>query len=216
MSAEEHSTALGLDIPTTNRTGRMIRRPAWHYDYDFSTDENCNISFNYEEAILSAEAEKWQPAMQNEFKNFVEIKTWDLVALPSGKPLTKGKWVFDIKRKSDGLNEQYKARYVAKGFRQIYGQNCTDTFSPTISMTVIRSLLAIAAQDGLQHNITARQIDVKTVFFNSTLEDEIFIEQPRGFESGERDVCELINCNYGIRQAKNPTDDKSLTDRSFF
>ena len=128
MSAEEHSTALGLDIPKTNRTGRMIRRSAWHYDYDFFTDENCNISLNFEEAILSADAEKWQPAMQNEFKNLVEIKTWDLVALPSGKLLTKGKWVFDIKRKSDGLNERYKARYVAKGFSQIYGQNCTDTF----------------------------------------------------------------------------------------
>ena len=35
VSDEELSTALGLDIPTTNRTGRMIRRPAWHYDYDF-------------------------------------------------------------------------------------------------------------------------------------------------------------------------------------
>ena len=44
VSDEEHSTALRLGIPTTNRTGRMIRRPAWHYDYDFSTDENCNFT----------------------------------------------------------------------------------------------------------------------------------------------------------------------------
>ena len=44
MSNEKHSTALGLDIPSTNGTGRMIRRPAWHYDYDFSTDENCNFA----------------------------------------------------------------------------------------------------------------------------------------------------------------------------
>ena len=42
MSNEEHFTALGLDIPTINGTGRMIRRPAWHYDYDFSTDKNCD------------------------------------------------------------------------------------------------------------------------------------------------------------------------------
>ena len=39
MSDEEHSTAFGRDIPTTKRTGRMNRRPAWHYDCDFSTDE---------------------------------------------------------------------------------------------------------------------------------------------------------------------------------
>ena len=32
MSAEEHSTALGLDIPAINRTGRMIRRPSTTID----------------------------------------------------------------------------------------------------------------------------------------------------------------------------------------
>ena len=96
MNDEEHSTALGHDIPTTNRTGRMIRRSAWHYDYNFSTDENCNfaiaasvngnVPLDYDEAIWSADAEKRQAPMQNEFKSLVENKTWDLVALSSGKP----------------------------------------------------------------------------------------------------------------------------------
>ena len=44
MSDEKHFTALGLDIPTTNSTGRMIRRPAWHYEFDFSTNENCSFA----------------------------------------------------------------------------------------------------------------------------------------------------------------------------
>ena len=35
VSDEQLSTTLGLDITKTTRTGRMIRRPAWHYDYDF-------------------------------------------------------------------------------------------------------------------------------------------------------------------------------------
>ena len=64
-------------------------------------------------------------------------------------------------------------------------------------MTVIRSLYAIAAQ----HDIKMRQIDVKTAFFNSTSEDETFIEQPCGFESGERDVCKLKKCIYGLKRA---------------
>ena len=46
---------------------------------------NGNVPFNYEETILSADAEKRQAAMQNEFKSLAENKTWDLVALPSGK-----------------------------------------------------------------------------------------------------------------------------------
>ena len=36
------------------------------------------------------------------------------MALPGGKLLTKGKWICDIKRKSDDSIERYKARYVAK------------------------------------------------------------------------------------------------------
>ena len=76
---------------------------------------------------------------------------------------------------------------MAMGFSQIHGQNYTDTFSPTISMTVIRSLFAIAAQ----HCLKMRQIDVKTAFLSSTLEDQFFIEQTRGYESGERDVCKF-------------------------
>ena len=91
--------ALGLDIAKLNRTGRMIRRTRWHYDYDFSTDENYNfamtasvngnVPLNYEEAILSAGAGKWQAAMKKEFSSLVENKTWDLMALPSGNPITK-------------------------------------------------------------------------------------------------------------------------------
>ena len=112
------------------------------------------------------------------------------MALHSRKSLTNVKWVFDIKRKSDGSSEQNKTRYVAKAFSQIYGQNYTDTFPPTISVTVICSLFANAAQHGLK----MRQNDVKTACLSSTLQDEIFVEQPRDFESGERDVCKLKKC----------------------
>ena len=52
---------------------------------------NGNVTLNYEDKILSADAENWQAAMQNEFKSLVEYKRWDLVALTSGKPFTKGK-----------------------------------------------------------------------------------------------------------------------------
>ena len=109
-----------------------------HYDYDFSADKNNNfklaasvngnVPLNYEEAILSADAEKWQAALQKEFRSLVENRKWDQVASSSGKYLTKGKWVFDIKRKNDGSLERYKARYVAKGFSHFYRQKYTDTF----------------------------------------------------------------------------------------
>ena len=82
VNDEEQPTALGLDIPTTNRTGRMIRRPAWKYDFDFSTDENRNFSMAasvngnvpliYEEVVFSADVKKRPAPMQNEFNSLVE------------------------------------------------------------------------------------------------------------------------------------------------
>ena len=45
-----------------------------------------------------------------------------------------------------------------------------------------------------------RQIDVKTALLKSILEDEIFIEQLRDFESDKRDVCKLNKCIYVLKE----------------
>ena len=62
----------------------MIRRPAWKYDYDFSTDENRNFAMAasvngnvpliYEEVVFSADVKKRPAPMQNEFNSLVEKK----------------------------------------------------------------------------------------------------------------------------------------------
>ena len=47
------------------------------------------------------------------------------------------------------------------------------------------------------------QIDVKTSFFNGVIEEEVYIEQPQGFEFEDRvnHVCKLKKDLYGIKQA---------------
>jgi hypothetical protein len=45
------------------------------------------------------------------------------------------------------------------------------------------------------------QMDVKTAFLNGFIEEEVYIEQPQGFEVMERDshVCLLRKALYGLK-----------------
>jgi hypothetical protein len=47
------------------------------------------------------------------------------------------------------------------------------------------------------------QMDVKTTFLNGAIEEEVYIEQPQGFEVHSRDthVCRLKKSLYGLKQA---------------
>ena len=46
------------------------------------------------------------------------------------------------------------------------------------------------------------QMDVKTTFLNGVIEEEVYIEQPGGFETHEkRNVCRLKKSLYGLKQA---------------
>lgn len=82
--------------------------------------------------------------------------TWHLVPPQQGKNLIDCKWVFRIKRKSDGTIDRYKARLVAKGFKQHYRIDYEDTFSPVVKATTIRFVLSIA----VSMSWSLRQLDV--------------------------------------------------------
>lgn len=48
-------------------------------------------------------------------------------------------------------------------------------------------------------------MDVKTVFLNGELDEEVFMDQPEGFSingrNGEKLVCKLKKSIYGLKQA---------------
>ena len=97
-----------------------------------------------------------------------------------------------------GKVETYKARLVAKGFRQRERVDYEETFSPVAMLKSIRTLLAIAAH----YDYEVWQMDVKTAFLNGYMEEDIFMEQSKGFKSEESSkLCKLYRLNYGLKQA---------------
>ena len=76
-----------------------------------------------------------------------------------------------------------------------------DTLSLITRISSIRLLIAIAAIFGLK----IHQMDVKTIFLNGDLEEEIYRDQSEGFiESGqESNVCKLNKSQYGLNRHLN-------------
>jgi hypothetical protein len=116
--------------------------------------------------------------------------TWELIELPPKIKPIGYKWIFKRKLKPDGTIDKYKARLVAKDYRQKQNVDYFDTYSP---VTRIASI----------YKLVMHQMDVKTAFLNGDLEEEIYMEQPEGcvVPGQEHKVCKLVKSLYGLKQA---------------
>ncbi|GKD31082.1 retrotransposon protein, putative, ty1-copia subclass, partial [Tanacetum coccineum] len=128
-------------------------------------------------ALLDPESDKWLDVMNVEMQSMKDNKVWDLVDLPPNGKIVGSKWLFKKKTGIDGAVHTFKARLVAKGFTQTYGVDYEEIFSPVADIRAIRILIAIAAF----YDYEIWQIDVKTVYLNGHLFEEVYMVQPKGF-----------------------------------
>lgn len=82
-----------------------------------------------EEAMKSQDAAFWKEAVDDEMDSIMGNKTWKLVDLPPGSTPIGYKWIFRKKIKVDGTIEKFKARLVAKSFKQKAGIDYFDTYA---------------------------------------------------------------------------------------
>eukprot|EP00253_Pinus_taeda_P019413 PITA_19413 len=141
----------------------------------------------------------WVKAMEEEMSQIEKNKTWELVPRPKDKNIIGTKWVFKNKMNEEGQVIRNKARLVCKGYSQIEGIGFEETFAPVARMEAIRMFLAFACSKGFK----VYQMDVKSTFLNGELKEEVYMEQPEGFDqtTGKDLVCKLKKALYGLKQA---------------
>ncbi|GJU17851.1 retrovirus-related pol polyprotein from transposon TNT 1-94 [Tanacetum coccineum] len=115
----------------------------------------------------------WVAAMQEELNQFARNKVWTLVPPPYGKTII--------------------------GSKQEEGIDYDETFYPVARLEAIRIFFAFATY----MNFIIYQIDVKSAFLNGKLKEEVYVQQPLGFESTEfpNHVYKLDKAFYGLKQA---------------
>ncbi|KAJ9538590.1 hypothetical protein OSB04_031323 [Centaurea solstitialis] len=159
----------------------------------------------------------WVTAMQEELNQFERPGVWRLVPRPKNKAIINLKWIFKNKKDKDGIVTRNKARLVAKGYKQQVGIDYDETFAPVARLEAIRIFLAYAAHK----NFTVYQMDVKTVFLNGELKEEVYVSQPEGFvdHTKPNHVYILDKALYGLKQSPRAWYDhlsNALLDNGFY
>jgi hypothetical protein len=88
------------------------------------------------------------------------------------------KWVFRNKQDEHRVVTRNKARLVEKCYSQVEGLDFDETFALIARIESISILLAYATH----HDFKVYQMDVKSAFLNGPIKEEVYVEQPPGFE----------------------------------
>lgn len=163
-------------------------------------ENSCMISEFEPKSFKEAHKdEDWIKAMEEELDQIEGNGTWSLVPRPEHKNVIGTKWVFRNKLNEDGTVIRNKVRLACKGYAQEEEEDYGETFSPVARLEGVHMLLTYVAFNGFK----VYQMDVKSVFLNGVLEEEVYIEQPDGFSLSEDSdmVCRLHKALYGLKQA---------------
>nr|GEZ66279.1 copia protein [Tanacetum cinerariifolium] len=116
--------------------------------------------------------------MQEELLQFKIQNVWILVDCPKGVRPIRTKWVLKNKKDKRGIVIRNKARLVAQGHTQEERIDYKEVFAPVARIEAIRLFLAYASF----MRFTVYQMDVKSAFLYGTIDEEVYVTQPPGFQ----------------------------------
>lgn len=119
-----------------------------------------------------------------------------------------------IKRNSDGTGERFKARTVAGGNFQTFGEDYFKTYGAVVSFPLVGIFLNLV----LHLSKSIAQLDIETAFQNGELHVDVWVKSPRGVY-GKMSLCyKLCKAMYELKQthlARHKTPVTTLLDIGF-
>ena len=145
--------------------------------------------------------------MKLEIATLENIEAWTVVDRydSNGEPhhVIPSTWAFKCKRNPDGLIKKFKARFCARGNKQLEGIDYFETYAPVVQWTTIRLMFILE----ILLNLKSKQGNVLCAFLHGELEpgENVYVEIPLGFFQyaidGTRKVLKLNKTLYGLRQS---------------
>ena len=152
-----------------------------------------------EAAMKQKDWPEWETLIKAELDIHKRLGTGVLIMPPPNVNIVGSRIILHYKLNKDSSISTCKSRLVAQGFTQQEGINYNDTFSPTAKLTAVRVIATIAVRNDWE----LEQTDVDTAYLNTSLKEDIYMGQHRGFgaPSKEDKVFHPKRAIYSLRQS---------------
>ena len=111
--------------------------------------------------------EYWQAAVK-EIETLESMDAWEIVDRTNDINVIPSIWAFKLKRFPDGMVKKFKARFCARGDKQLEGIYFFETYAPVVQWTTVRLMLILE----ILLNLKSKQSDVTAAFLHAQLEDK--------------------------------------------
>jgi len=192
-----HSTSKRKSMFNNNKLNKRFKSNKNNKVNNPLTDQ-FKEPINYNDIFKLKDKIEWIKAIREELTNMEKLKVFDIIRkIPPNTNVISSRWVFKLKRNSEGDIIKRKARLVAKGYNQKYGIDYKETFAPTLKQDTLRVFTVIA----VINNFKIKQIDVNSAYLNAPIEEDIYMIAPEGHYSHGKYFWKLKKALYGLKQA---------------
>ena len=172
--------------------------------HQHATSASLSLEPNtYTDMRKSTDVSEWQKACDVEMTKLRALDCWTVIPVsqvPPGTPIMGSRWTFKLKTDAEGNTTRYRSRFVCQGFSQVKDFSYWESFSPVVSFTTIRTLLALTSLPFW----LVFHYDVSVAFIQALIDKNdppIYCRPAEGYESRKDFVYLLHRYLYGMKQA---------------